>query len=79
MSGCCRSWAVPLFDPELLKCTMPTETRFEQVDLFGQPVPRQEETLQAPLQALRVTAAHTGRKLSPAQQALTSCSRASTT
>ena len=47
---------------------MSTKKPFEQTDLFGQPIPRQEEATQAPLQALRVTAAHTGRKLSPAQQ-----------
>lgn len=47
---------------------MSTKKTFEQTDLFGQPIPRQEEATQAPLQALRVTAAHTGRKLSPAQQ-----------
>lgn len=46
---------------------MSTKAPFEQTDLFGQPVPN-EEAPQAPLQALRVTAAHTGRKLSPAQQ-----------
>ena len=47
---------------------MSTQKPFEQTDLFGQPIPRQGEATQAPLQALRVTAAHTGRKLSPAQQ-----------
>ena len=47
---------------------MSTKKPFEQTDLFGQPIPRQGEATQAPLQALRVTAAHTGRKLSPAQQ-----------
>lgn len=47
---------------------MSTKKPFEQTDLFGQPIPRPEEATQAPLQALRVTAAHTGRKLSPAQQ-----------
>lgn len=47
---------------------MPTKAPFEQTDLFGQPIPHPEEAPQAPLQALRVTAAHTGRKLSPAQQ-----------
>ncbi len=47
---------------------MPTKAPFEQTDLFGQPIPHPEEAPLAPLQALRVTAAHTGRKLSPAQQ-----------